>query len=286
MAKTITVDFWDVLDVNDQPVDLAPIITAAGQLSVTDRMKPRGPSHIDFLEQTGTHGPAVSGVLGRMRTEDWPPRVNIRSGQRSLLPLRANEAISEEMSFRFDAPLEVLATQRHQYFRATKLAELLMELSGQRFRLQPKLREDAWQRFNEMTNIGSVEFKIRGSTHNPQFSRTIPSMARLVNEASSEFEAMTIGVKLSVGHVKESLVREKVMAIVDYLRGDQSESLEDLTVRGSAADNKAHLVDFINDRLIFTGEVEYSNKHLDPTRCQQLLAQAIEMNRPYLTSLL
>jgi len=46
------------------------------------------------------------------------------------------------------------------------------------------------------------------------------------------------------------------------------------------------VVDFIRDRLVHSGEVEYEGHQLNKEQCRQLLRQAIESNRAYLRSLL
>jgi Family of unknown function (DUF6731) len=285
MAKVVRVDFWDVVDQQGRTFDLLPVLQDAGAMPVASRMKTRGTSHTDFLADASGQRGSASGTAARIRNEDWPERANLRTGTLQPLDLPPDEAIAEEMSFLYDRNLRVLATQRHGYFRASALVELLCDITGATFDIQPKLRQDAWQRFQRMSRIGSVEIKFQGPAHHPDFSRTIPSMSRFLDDASGEINAVEVEILLSMGRARNrSLNRDVVRRILSLLRGEQN--VRSLVAKGNREDEPREIVDFVRDRLVFSGGVEYTGRQLDRTQCQRLLREAVEAHRQQLTRLL
>jgi hypothetical protein len=282
MPKSVTVDFWDVLDMEDHHFDLLPVIKEAGEASLEDRMKKRWAGQIDFLAEALPKPASASGTAVLIRTENWPGRVNTGTGALNALSLAPNEEVREDMSFYFDKKLKTLATQRQQFFRASRLVNLLQDITGVKFILQPKLRKDAWQRFQRMSRIGKIEIKVHGPLHHPELSRTVPSMAQLLDEAKNETNALEVGLTLSMGRTSQSLDKQIMRRVVNVFR--RNDNAKSLAVSGNESDGTSETVDFINDRLVFSGTVEYAEKHLD-RECRQLLTEAIEIHRSYLASL-
>jgi hypothetical protein len=274
-----------VIDTQGRTFDLLPVLQAAGALPVANRMKPRGTSHTDFLAEVHNHPGAASGTAARIRNEDWPERVNLRTGALQPLQLPPDEAIAEEMNFLYDKQLQVLATQRQRYFRASALVELLCDITRNTFDIQPKLREDAWQRFQRLTRIGSIELKLQGPAHHPGLSRTIPSMSQFLEDAGNRINANEVQIILSIGKTRSrSLDRGIARSIVGFFL--RKPNVRCLTAKGNREDQPSEIIDFIRDRLVFSGEVEYTGRHLDRDQCQRLLRHAIEKHRPYLVTLL
>jgi hypothetical protein len=286
MPKTVIVDFWDVVNPRGQAFDLTPVIRAAGTQPLESRMRVRGASHTDYLIDVHEDETArLSGTCARIRNMDWPERVNTRTGAVTPLQLPPDEAIAEEMSFHFDGELQVLATQRHRYFRASVLIDLLRDISVQAFDIQPKLQRDAWPRFNRMTRIASIELRLRGPAHHPDFSQVIPSMGQFLDDAGQEINAWEVDLTLSMGRKrKESLNKRIVKKIMRSLRGQ--DNVKSLVARGKrAGSTESEVVDFMRERLVFSGEVEYTGRQLDRSQCRQLLRDAIEEHREYLESI-
>jgi len=286
MPKTVTIDFWDVQDVQAQPFNLSPVLESIESLDPVARMKRRDAAHVDYLAEVQVGATTVSGTAVRIRVEDWPERINMRTGTLRNLDLPENEALGEEMSFHFDRNLQVLATQRHPLFRASALVDLLRDLSDSpEFDIQPKLRADAWDRFRRWSKIASVEIKVRGPVHDPQVSAEIPAMTRFLDAATGELNAATVELSLSVGRFRnQSLAREKIRRVIARFRRGQA-NVVGLVTKGSRADGPSEMVDFIRDRLVYSGEVPYSEKHLDREKCRQLLKDAVLRHRGYLASL-
>jgi hypothetical protein len=282
MQKTVTVDFWDVYDLNDQDLDLFPIIKSAGEAPFATRMVDRGVAQKDYLVEVIEHNNTISGTAALIRIEDWPQEVDLQQGGLAALTLAANKALAEEMSFRFDRPSRVLVTQRHRLFRTSRLAKLFEGITGSRFKLQPILRSDAYQRFLQMDRIGKVELKVRGPM-NPNTTGTIQSIAEAMNAARDDFHAIEITLGFSMGPVRgQSMAQPRVRQLIQRFRNH--DNTKSLMVSGHQADSPAEVVDFINDRLIFSDEIEYADKHLSRAQCRQLLAASIDQNRPYLSA--
>lgn len=284
----VTVDFWDVIDEQGEPLDLLPIIQNVAALQFRQRMRDRGTEFTDYLAESNIAANSAGGTVARIRRHNWPDRVDLNSGELTLLELPPHQAIAEEMNFLYDQRLRVLATQRRRDFRAGMLVELLSEISGRAFAIQPKLREDAWRRFRRWRSIGSLELKLTTPTHHPDLSDTIPSMGELLDEAGERVHALEVELKLSMGRVRtRSLAVEIVRDVVNLFRGRAN--VQHLAARGIGPDDEhTSVVDFIRDRLVFSGQVEYTQngRHLDRGQCQQLLRQSIETHRRHLENLL
>jgi hypothetical protein len=268
VPKNVTVDFWDVLDLEGRPFDLLPIVQVAGEAPLSERMRPRWAGQIDYLAEVFRNQTTVSGTAALIRTENWPGKVNTVTGSLNALDLAENEEVREDMSFHFDRSLQTLVTQRQQFFCASRLTALLQEITRAQFVISPKLRRDAYQRFRSMTRIAKVEVKVRGPLNDPDFAKIVPSMADFIDDASQEWHAMEVALSLSMGQAKaQSLNRPIMQRIVAFFRRDGN--AKSLIVSGNQGDGPPEFVDFINDRLIFSGKVDYSEsgKQLDRVRC-------------------
>jgi len=284
----VTVDFWDVVDEHGDPFDLLPVIQEIGAMAHGNRMRPRGAEFTDYLAVSNVEEETAGGTLARIRMHNWPNRVNLNTGALTLLELPANELIAEEMNFRYDRNLRVLATQRRRDFRARTLVELLSEISHRPCAIQPKLREDAFRRFRRWTRIGSLELKLTAPTHHPDLSQTIPSMGELLDDAAEQIHAVEVELKFSMGRVRtRSLSLQIIRDLVNGFR--RRNNVKHLAARGAGEPGEqAETVDFIRETLVFSGEVEYTQngRHLDRDQCQRLLRESIERHRRHLERLL
>jgi hypothetical protein len=171
--------------------------------------------------------------------------------------------------------------------RVSGIVDLLCDVTGTAFDVQPRLRKDAWSRFGKMTRIGSIDIKLKAPVHHPDFSKSIPSMGSFLDEATHEINAQTVELRLSMGkgRKKESMNLGLVKKLVGVFQSDNG--LNQLTVRGRLpGSDRSEIIDFIRDRLVFSGQVEYAERRLDRGQCQQLLRAALDQHREYLQSLL
>jgi len=284
----VKVDFWDVLDDQNETLDLLPIIQRAATFPLKNRIKERMNKYVDILEEAITDGEEGWGLIVRARKENVPGLVNTKTGITGILPLGPDETVGEQMNFLYNRPLQVLVTQRNPIVRSTALDYLLFDITKADFHLQPKLRQDAWQRLERMERIGRLDLKIHGPRHHPDFSAEIPSLNKMLEEASEKGSADTVELILSCDRRKESRLDIGVVrGVLAKLRGGNEAQIKKLSVSGKDRDNsRSEVVDFIRDRLVHSGEVEYEGHQLNKEQCRQLLRQAIESNRAYLRSLL
>ena len=282
----VTIDFWDPIDNNGNHFDLLPVCSDVHGLRVRDRMQDRGTEYTDYVVHVESRDGQGFGMAARIRKENLPEKVNLQTGDVRPLDLLAQEGLAEEVHFLYDQGLQTLVTQRNRIFRASALVDLLRDLSGAMFGIQPKLREDAWQRFRRMVRIGSLELKLRTPDHHPNLSQTIPSMAEFLDDAADEVNAFTVDIKMSVERSKtRSLEVGIIRSLVNVFR--REENLSKLVVSGNRGEGeRGEIVDFIRDRLVHTGEVRYDGRQLDGAQCRQLLREALERHRPYLRTLL
>jgi hypothetical protein len=151
--------------------------------------------------------------------------------------------------------------------------------------LQPKLRADALRRLQAMSRIGSVELKLGGLNY-LNLSSNQPAVARLLEDARNEFNAVAVQVSFSTDRAgKLSLRKRAVDRFIRFFSRPDS-GVVSLTARGNREDEPSEVVDFIRDRLAHSGEVEYSGKHLDRGQCRRLLKNAVVLNQNYLKTLL
>lgn len=282
----VWVDFWEALDPSGLRLDLLPVCSECSKKAVADRMKQRPGEAIDYLVEVSCNEKYAAGTIARIRNNNWPTLAHLKTGKIDPLSLPNDTAIAEETSFLFDRTHEVLATQRHRFFRSSAISDLLSEISGVEIGLQPKLRKDAWARIKKMTRIGTVEIKLTGPAHHPDFSGVIPSMGKLLEEAEEKLNVIDIGLHLSVGRSrKKELDRTPIQKLISLFR--EESNVSSLVVKGNPAiDEPSEVVDFIRDRLVFSGEAGYSGKHLERSQCQRLLHQAISQHSKYLKSLI
>jgi hypothetical protein len=273
-----------VLDGHGNALNLVPVLQRVGGLPYLQRMRDRGTEFKDYLVETDARDGVATGLMARIRLHNWPDRVNFETGALDRLLLPQAELIAEEMNFLYDARLRVLATQRQRYFRASVLMELLCEVADEPMSAQPILKRAAWQRFRRLQRIGSLEMRIDGPLHHPDFDETMPALGQMLDEAGQAANAISVELKLSMGHVRNrSLTRDVVRGLVDRLRG--ANNVSKLVATGLAHnEERSEIIDFIRDRLVFSGEVEYTpnGRHLDRGQCQQLLRASIAEQRRHL----
>lgn len=83
MTKTVTIDFWDVHDVQAQPFNLSPVFESIGSLEAHARMKTRDAAQVDYLADISREiqvgATTVSATAVRIRVEDWPERISMQT---------------------------------------------------------------------------------------------------------------------------------------------------------------------------------------------------------------
>jgi hypothetical protein len=228
-----------------------------------------------------------AGEAARIRMEDLPSIIDSTTGSRHDLNVANNEGLGEEIYFLYDAGLNVIAVQVKGHFRPGALAHLIGDLANTDVDFQVILREDAFQRFQNLDLITKVNFTLARPR---QIRGLAPSVMGAIREID-EFNGVSAKIEVNVGRERNiSLNRNAVSRLLGERNGI-GESLKELSITGTTRragelEGRTHLdvVDFINDRLLERSEVEGRgrSKRLDPDGCRMALRSAISTHEEYL----
>ena len=282
----LNVDFWHILqDADNEHFDFLTLLRQLSDLPANQRLLDRGVEYSDFLEVPQFQEGQVFAEATRGRKVNLPGRLNVVTGVRGDLGVYRDEAVDEAVHFLYDGNLRVLATQRQVMFRASAVGDLLRTLGNANFHLSAVLRQDKWNRVNRMENIGKIEIGLQGPDHHPDFSGVMPSLNQMMDESAERMNAIAAELTLTMKHSRRSLNASRIKGLVNRLR--RQDNLDKLKVSGKAEGaERAEIVDFMNDRLVFSERVEYRGRNVSAQQCQQILRRAMDHNRVYLSSLL
>jgi hypothetical protein len=282
----INVDFYGAVTLDHKDADLASMLKAIGDLPPKDRLVERGAEYSDYIEITHNSHGQIFGGAAKVRKIGIPNRFNLKTFQRHSLGITNEEGLEEVAHFIYDSGLKTLALQRHRLFRSGSWERLVSHIADTAFKLEPRLRKDKWDRFKKMERIASLELALINPNQHPALADAQASLGKMLDDASQDGNAFRIDLKFSMaGARKASLTRTWVRNIVSRFRA-ADENLEKFVVTGASEEGERDAVDFLRDRLVFSGEVEYSSRSLDSEQCWQLIRSALHQNRDYLKSLL
>jgi hypothetical protein len=252
---------------------------------MTARQRTRGgldPAAVLVLDQDRAE---YVGEAARIRTEDLPSVVHTGTGHRHNLDIDAQEGLGEEIHFLYDSAVDIIAVQRRGHFRASALENLLSDLSQNNVRFDVILREDAWQRFENMGLVRKVYFKL-ARPQDLAGERRQPLLTVL--GMMDEFNGVSAKVEISVGRTDRRLRADPIRGIIDVFnrRRDNFTALSITgAVQAQGEDMHVETVDFVHGKLSFTSEVERRGRHLNIEGCRLALREAIRENRGYLRRL-
>ncbi len=282
----INVDFYAALTLDHKDANLASMLKYISDLKPNERLVERGPEYSDYIEITHIEHGQIFGGAAKVRKIGIPNRFNLRTFQRHSLGITNEEGLEEIAHFIYDSSSKTLALQRHRLFRSGSWQRLVSQIADTPFNLEPRLRKDKWDRFKKMDRIASLELALINPDQHPALADVQPSLGKLLDDASQDGNAFRIDLKFSMaGARKASLTPVWVRKIVNRFRTND-ENLEKFAVKGASEDGEMEAVDFLRDRLVFSGEVEYSSRSLDSEQCWQLIRGALHEHRGYLKSLL
>jgi hypothetical protein len=266
--------------------DMQEVFGELAGKTAQQRMLRRGPEYTDYLVSAQIENGEVIGSAARIRMENLPERMNAATGEVGQLNLQVQEGLAEEAFFLYDSGLQVLLLQQNNFFRSSSFEHLIGDLAElDEFWLEPVIRKDAWERFGKMDRIASIDFKLTDLSDRPDIGTTMQSLGEMLDHANSDLNAITAEVRLGVGRRRnEGLARGAIRNLLRML--GRGERVSTLTVRGNLLDTgKSEEIDFLRERLVFSGEVEYSGRRLDGQQCQVSLRNALHEQTTYLSSL-
>lgn len=283
----ITISFWKPRTGQGDFFDMQQVLAELAGRTAQQRMVSRGPQYTDYLVSANTDGESLVGSAARIRMENLPERMNALTGEIGELDLANQEGLAEEAFFLYDSGMQVLLVQQSNFFRPSAFQHLIADLAQlDDFWLEPVIRRDAWERFDRLERIASFDFKLTDLSHRPDVGNPFfRSLGEMLDQANSDVNAITAELRLGVGRRRnEGLVRETIRKLARVLSG--GEHVSAVTVRGNQVDTgKSEEIDFLLERLVFSGEVEYSGRRLDGEQCRHLLSKALHEQTTYLRSL-
>jgi hypothetical protein len=279
----INIEFYQPTVEGDDGLTFADVLTLVENMPMVQRLRTDfDPAGIFGLERDGDE---FMGDAARIRMEDLPRIVNLATGQRHDLNVRAREGLSEEMHFVYDATVDVIAIQVKRQMRASALRGLLADLTQQRIGFNIILREDALQRFQHMGLVKKIFFKIA----RPQDlqGQAPPALVQVFRELD-EFNGVAAKVEISVERARNRwLSMDAVRGILDRFRARNAD-FDALSITGLLRDEgveRQETIDFVHEHLRHTEEVERRGRRLAPEGCRVALRRAIRAHRPYLLRL-
>lgn len=284
----VNIDFFCPLDQNGKFIDLAAAIVTAAKQPKKQRLKFRNPHYSDFLESAKPLSDgSVLGTMARVRMKGLPGKFDSESYTLGDLGLPEKDGVSEEVHFLIDNPLQVVALLRNGHFRSSQVEALMADTTGLQFTLEPKVRADVWKRLQKFNHISTVAVKLKEPNFHPDLSDSLPAVSELIDEANKVAELASIEI---VFKMKKGLANpQDVGPIKRLIRSFRDVgNTSKLFARGTEPDaSKTEPIDFLRDRIVAGGEVDYGEgRRLDGSQCKLLLRQAVDKNRAFLESLL
>lgn len=280
----INIEFYKPVVEGDNAPTFADVLTQVAGMGLAQRIRTaHDPAGIFGLAHVVGH--EFVGEAARIRMEDLPRIVNIATGQRHDLNVQPREGLSEEIHFLYDTGVDVIAVQVKRQMRASALRDLLADLSEQKIDFQIILREDAWQRFQQMPLVKKIFFKIA----RPQdlAGQAPPPLVEVFRELD-EFNGVAAKVEISVERARNRwLSMDAIRGILDRFRV-RHEDFDALSITGMLREDGAErqeTIDFVHEHLHHTADVERRGRRLDPEGCRVALRRAIRAHRPYLVRL-
>lgn len=223
------------------------------------------------------------GEAARVRMEDLPRIVDLATGDRSELDMRAHQGLGEEIHFLYDSTADVIAVQKRLHMRASALRDLISDLGQSQIEFHIVLRQDAWERFQQMPLVKKIYFKL-ARPQDVAAQQRRPSLRRVFQEIN-EFEGVTAKVEISVQRERNHGLRlGSVRAMIESYR-ENPDDFEALSITGPLRDDgdeTVETVDFIKGRLQYSEEIERQGRRLDPDGCRLALRRGIRTHRVYL----
>lgn len=227
-------------------------------------------------------------VFSKLRMNDLPYATS-RQGTRAPLTLTDDQGLGEDMVMGYDAQLGVASIQSSSYsFRPGRIAQYMNHFFPDlQVRFLPIISPDIVQRFQRMTILKRLSFKI-ASTTNLDFLQESGLSAAERNAIQSFLAAPYLNITLSVGRGGRNRSlgdRFKQIAAIlsDAVLNRGEDGIEHLVVAGKEDNNSVtDTVDLLEDQISFTNNVQRQGRSIDSGHLCRIAAAAINENRQML----
>lgn len=200
------------------------------------------------------HQGSIHGEITRVQKTNFPSEVE-DNGRRAL---RVGNPLGHGIVFRYLPGTEQIGLQYDpRVLSPSKLTEYIADvIEGARFRLDPIVRDDMWERFNQ----GAVR-KISISISQPDHLEAVErggaaSVSRSMRDMADAYSAPAISIELSMGHRSGSL-SNAVRAMVRHFRSEAVQDQVEVTsmkAKVKQEGEKTEDLDLLDD-LLSTKEV-------------------------------
>lgn len=223
-------------------------------------------------------------LFTKLRMDELPSKTKI-TGERHDLELDEDEGLSEDVVIAYNQNLNVVAVQRNRYsLSVNNIIRLIKEENKDitSIAFLPILKKDALARFSSMNQLKKLRIKLAG-TNNINFLKDsgLGTDEKMILQKllQSPYVDLTLSVGRSSGGLGESLksMAEKFTDL--FHKGYQSEILA-VEVSGKVNDDApTMLIDLLEDRLIYNGEISLENRRININKQMSIAIDAINSNK-------
>jgi len=266
--RRIKIQFWRVMDQHG-PVDISSDLQ--GLFNRSGLTTDVSSDYFDWLKSVKQNSDSEIGLAVRV-SKNNPDYADIAKNSITQLTIAAaGKGIGETVPFLHFRSFFLTVSNSH--YRASSVAELIGGQIGRDIYLQPELTHDAWNRFERMTHIGSIELKL--DAEQLRHRRSDP-LARIFDDFAEPFTPATIDLRMSAGRRRgASLNHSKVRRLFENFRGEKVRGLKATGRSGDA--QRPDVVDFIHEQIVCTVAVDGDPK--DVLRCEKELNAALQEHR-------
>ncbi len=238
------------------------------------------------LQELQRAGDIFRGTMIRGRESDLPLKTD-RDGAVGPLPISPAEGLGEETSFLFSTrhPALVLQVNRDGT-RAGAFATYFTRLSDIPVMLSPIVDPDVMARFNRMTLVRSLEYRIApvgGLTAQQRQNVAVSTALDLRDRAGAAKVEVSLGLGHGRGYLNGQWVRGAVRALRHVVGGQVQSDLERLVVGGREAEGQPYeVLDLIKHRVVATANVQEAERRISRQDCWRVLQRAYDAEQPRL----
>lgn len=230
MEKSVTLRFYDVRRTSEDKPPFADVVRLIAAKPIADREARVGVDDIlvrleDFGETAGElHGQFVRGQSGNRPGRMLP----IGTGN---LPFA--EPLGHGIAFRYRPANGLLAVQfDSKILSPSKMVEYLYQHEPRaEYLLTPRLREDAWERFEELP-LRSLEVSVAGHPNAHDLENETNPVWRNVATIKEAYGADTVRFQISMGHRDGSLLENAKDILREALRRHEAGEDDIRKIRG------------------------------------------------------
>jgi hypothetical protein len=225
-----------------------------------------------------------TGEVDYIRKTNLPDRIDLATLIDQALDLPPSQGLVERCHFAYRTDLEALALQASRYVRTETFSGYISHVADTPLEMSLIVKRDAYQRLMRMRTIASLNIRIDNPPDAAEFNGLNDPGVSAMADLLTNFGAAKMEITLKrEGRGFRSLSTDGVIGLADHLfrrRHRLTDSIQTFSVKGKREeDDNFEVVDLIEDRLLFEGEVAYdAHRRLDPAACENLMAQALDVH--------